>query len=118
MENKQTTNETTRFTVLRHTACLGKEDHYDIVIEKSFGTDTEEVALAKYESLNISSTIEAAYEREVRRRYLTYEGSMGENRGYVSRVDSGNCRKLGNGNFLLEGKILSLELKELKGGNN
>jgi len=100
-----------RFTILRHSQCVEKRNHYDIVIERCLGTNSEEVALAKYESLRIRQVTKAIYDSDVRRRYLTYEGPMGENKGVISQIDSGSYETLPNGNLLLVGKKLRLELK-------
>lgn len=113
MENGQT--KPPRFAILRHSKCIGRLDHYDIVVEQSLGTDSEEIALAKYESQNIGQTIEAVYDRNVRRRYLTYEGTMGEGRGIISRLYSGNYQTLQDGSLLLFGKESFFKLNIKKG---
>ena len=97
-----------RFTVLRHYDYPGKHDHYDILLEILEGEDPEQVALDKLESTTDPASPKIAIDHKglIRRLYLTFEGPMTKNRGFVRRVDEGVYRLTKSGSLEFDGRIL------------
>ena len=96
-----------KFAVLRHSGHPEKPDHYDIVVETVFGNNPEETALSKFETDSEleNPSLTATFERDVRRRYLEYEGPLDGNRGEVKRVDLGFYTPL-NSHLSFQGSLL------------
>ncbi|MEK6854660.1 MAG: hypothetical protein AABX73_00370 [Nanoarchaeota archaeon] len=102
-------NEWMRFVVLMHSGAPSKTDHHDILLEITKGENDEDIALDKLESLGQDLTRMKIYvdpQEMIRRRYLTYEGPMRDNRGFVKRVDEGRYRIREDNSLEFEGSLL------------
>ena len=78
-----------RYVILFHQNNPGKEDHHDILLEVFEGDDPEQLALDKLETSQLCLGRESFSidpQDLIRRRYLTYEGSMTGNRGFVKEL--------------------------------
>lgn len=97
-----------RFAVLFHYDWPDNPDHYDLVLEKELGEDSEEEKLMKFKSEKMPKGKEffASFERMIRRRYLTYEGPMSGNRGKVRHLDDGLYRQIDYETVEFNGKKL------------
>lgn len=98
-----------RYAILFHYDYLGKPDHHDILLEIIQGEDPEQLALDKIESAEQDLTrpqIIINPQELIRRRYLTYEGAMRGNRGFVRRVDEGRYRLTESDQLEFEGRVL------------
>jgi hypothetical protein len=96
-----------RFAILFHYDWPGQPDHYDLILEKEYGKNTEEEQLMKFKSVQLPNGKEFSvkFERNIRRRYLKYEGPMSGGRGKVKRIDSGKYDIFGD-SIVFDGKRL------------
>ncbi|MBI4170587.1 MAG: hypothetical protein HY514_02750 [Candidatus Aenigmarchaeota archaeon] len=100
-----------RYAILFHYDYLGKPNHYDILLEIVEGEGSEQLALDKIETTEVLRSLQAAIvidpKELIRRRYLTYEGPMSGNRGFVKRVDSGTYKLTESDSLEFRGSLLN-----------
>jgi len=81
-----------RYVLLRHTPATERA-HYDLMLELRAGRGPSERTLWGLQSTELpardAERLEWRTHRMHRRRYLTFEGEIGGNRGKVKRVDAG-----------------------------
>jgi hypothetical protein len=97
------------YAILLHSDSPDKKDHHDIVLEIVEGNSLEEPHLDKLETFQIDlegTRIMVEPQDLIRRKYLTYEGPMSNNRGIVKRVDEGLYRILDDDSLEFDGNIL------------
>ncbi len=91
------TAEACRYVVLRHDGVA--VPHLDVLVERSPGA-----ALAAWRAsrwpVEAGDVLEAAADH--RSLYLTFEGALSGGRGVVTRVASGTCRVLVDGDAVFE----------------
>jgi len=114
--------KTLRYVLLRHSLDTG-DFHYDLMLELRPGRGSSARTLWGLERADLpkrgASRLEWRTHRMHRRRYLTFEGDLGKNRGSVERIDRGQyCVAQVGGCLILEilGKLLSGRFTLLRSG--
>lgn len=95
-----------RFVILHHQTSTG--EHWDVMLE----TDSALTVWSIPPQLPIRSSFVCSATRlpDHRKHYLDYEGEITDNRGTVSRVDTGTYEQLSPETFVLYGAIFSGKL--------
>ena len=78
-----------RFVILRHAEYPGRNDHYDLMLEKGQSLKTWEL-----EDVDFSRSRTAIQKPDHRLTYLQYEGDISGNRGKVYRVEAGTYESM------------------------
>lgn len=109
-----------RYVLLRH-SLEARDFHYDLMLELRPGRGSSARTLWGLQRPDFpklaARRLEWRTHRMHRRRYLTFEGDLGKNRGSVERIDRGQyCVAQVGGRLTLEivGKLLSGRFKLLR----
>jgi hypothetical protein len=82
-----------RFVLHHHSGWLNHANHYDLMLQKSYGADENSAVLATFSTqINQEPSGQGELFRvneDHRLAYLTLEGALSQNRGTIRRVDSG-----------------------------
>ncbi len=114
--------KTLRYVLLRH-SLEARNVHYDLMLELRPGGGSSARTLWGLQRTDLprhgARRLEWRTHRMHRRRYLTSEGHIGQNRGSVKRIDKGHYCVVQIGRYLtleISGKLLSGRFRLLRSG--
>jgi len=101
-----------RFVLLYHTYDNFLENnHYDFMLEKKDFLDTWKIREDDLKKFFSGKEIFAEKNFDHRKKYLTYEGDISNNRGTVRRICSGEYNLLSNGENFFKINFVSEKIK-------